>query len=242
MKLCIAQTRPIRGDISRNMGVHKQLIDLAVSQGADAVIFPELSLTGYEPTLAKRLATCPDDRRFDDFQTLADANELTIGVGVPTESNRGISITMVLFQPHQARQTYSKRYLHADEEAFFVSGQGSLGFIGDKANIALAICYEISVPEHAESAYRSGAEIYIASVAKSASGVEQAAQRLADVAKKYSLTVLMANCVGRCDDFECGGRSSIWNQQGILVGQLNDSQEGIIMLDTDTQELIEESL
>ena len=49
MKICVAQTRPIKGDIQSNIDHHKRLIDLAVSNGADTVIFPELSLTGYEP-------------------------------------------------------------------------------------------------------------------------------------------------------------------------------------------------
>jgi predicted amidohydrolase len=47
MKICVAQTRPIKGNIQSNIVNHKKLIDLAVSNGAVIVIFPELSLTGY---------------------------------------------------------------------------------------------------------------------------------------------------------------------------------------------------
>jgi predicted amidohydrolase len=77
---------------------------------------------------------------------------MTIGVGTPTKNNKGICISMVLFQPHKARQTYSKKYLHAEEEEFFISGESSAGLPGYKPNIALAICYELSVPEHSENA------------------------------------------------------------------------------------------
>ena len=107
--------------------------------------------------------------------------------------------------------------------------------------MALAICYELSVPEHAESAYQSGAEVYIASVAKSADGVEKAVKRLSEIANKYSMTVLMSNCVGHCDNFESAGKSSIWNDKGLLIGQLNDANEGIIIIDTGTQELIKKT-
>ena len=238
MKICVAQTRPIKGDIQSNMGHHKKLINLAVSHGADIVIFPELSLTGYEPTMAKELATHQDDRRLDDFQKISDTHQITIGVGVPTKNTTGICISMVLFQPHKARQTYSKKYLHPDEEEFFVSGQNSTGFIGDKTNVALAICYEISVPEHVENAFKSGAEIYIASVAKFVNGIDKALSRLSDIANKYTMTVLMANCVGQADGEECAGKTSIWNNQGLLIGQLNDTNEGILIIDTDMQEII----
>lgn len=242
MKICVAQTRPIKGDMRRNIDNHKTLIGLAISNGADMIIFPELSLTGYEPKLAKELATDKDDSRFDDFQRIADTEQITIGVGVPTKNTTGICISTVLFQPHEARRTYSKKYLHPDEDEFFMSGQSFTGLKVNKTNIALAICYELSVPEHVENAFRSGAEIYIASVAKSVSGVEKAVKSLSDIANKYSMTVLMSNCVGQCDDFEGAGKTSIWNNKGVLVGQLNDTNEGIIITDTDTQELIEKTI
>ena len=88
---------------------------------------------------------------------IADTKQITIGVGVPTKNNTGICISMILFQPHKARQTYSKKYLHPDEEEFFIDGQNYSGSIGNKTNIALAICYELSVPEHSENAFKSGA-------------------------------------------------------------------------------------
>lgn len=241
MKICVAQTRAIKGDIQSNISNHKKLIDIAVFKGADTVIFPELSITGYEPELSKELATNQDDSRFDDFQMIADTKQITIGVGVPTK-NTGICISMILFQPHKARQTYSKKYLHPDEEEFFISGQSYTGLIGNKTNIALAICYELSVPEHSENAFKSGAEFYIASVVKSVNQVDKAIERLSGIATKYSMTVLMSNCVGQSGGMECGGRTSIWNNKGLLVGQLDDTNEGVIIIDTDTQELIKKTI
>lgn len=241
MKICVAQTRPIKGDIQSNIDNHKKLIDLAVSNEADTVIFPELSLTGYEPELSKELATNQDDSRFDDFQKISNTKQITIGVGVPTKNDTGTCISMILFQQHKARQTYSKKYIHPDEEEFFISGQNSTDLIGNKINIALAICYELSVPEHSENAFKSGAEIYIASVVKSVNQVDKAIKSLSNIANKYSMTVLMSNCVGQSGGYECAGKTSIWNNKGLLVGQLNDTSEGIIIIDTDTQELIEKT-
>lgn len=242
MKIGVAQTRPITGDIQGNIDHHKKLIDLAVSAGADTIIFPELSLTGYEPELAGELATQPEDSRFDDFQEISDARQITIGVGVPTKNKGHVSISLVIFQPHQARQIYSKKYLHPDEEEFFISGQSSIDLIGARNNLALAICYELSVPEHAEKAFKSGAEIYVASVAKFVNGIDKAVERLAEIAHHYSMTVLMSNCIGRSAGDECAGKTSVWNNHGLLVGQLDDTHEGIIIFDTDTQELIEEMI
>jgi predicted amidohydrolase len=239
MRICVAQTRAIKGDIQRNIANHLKFIELAVAESAELIIFPELSLTGYEPQLAKELAMSEDDVRFEEFQKISDNHKITIGIGAPTKNNAGICITMVLFRPKKERQTYSKKYLHPDEELFFVSGQSFTILEVNQTRVALAICYELSVPEHSQKAFDNGAEIYVTSVAKSLIGVEKASQTLSDIANKYALTVLMSNCLGPSDDFEGAGKTSIWNNKGVLVGQLDGIHEGITWIDTDTQETVE---
>jgi predicted amidohydrolase len=237
MRLCAAQTRPVTGDIAGNVVRHKEFIKLASANRADIIIFPELSITGYEPTLANGLATEADDSRFDDFQVLADTKSITIGIGVPIRACDGICISLVVFQPDKRRKTYSKMHIHSDEEPFFVRGQHPLSVRIQNADVALAICYELSVPEHAEKAFQSGAGVYVASVAKAA-GVEHAEKTLADTAKKHSMIVLMSNCIGHCGNFESAGRSAVWDRKGVLVGQLDGKREGILIFDTITRELI----
>ena len=236
MKICIAQTKPVTGDVNKNIDIHKKFADLAAFYRADAIIFPELSLTGYEPTLAESLATDKDDERFNELQQLSDSKKMIIGAGMPIKTDQGILIGMIIFQPDQLRQTYFKQYIHPDEEPFFINGmyQPVLG----ENEIAFAICYEISIPGHAEQAHKNGANIYIASVAKTAAGVKKAIETLSATAKKYSMTVLMSNCIGINDGVECGGRTSAWNDQGILLGQLNERHEGLIIFDTATGEII----
>lgn len=234
MKIGIAQIRSITGDIPANIAAHKRLISRAVAHGVDRLILPELSVTGYEPTLAHDLAMELSDCRLDDFQGLSDTHQLTLGVGVPLQTPQGITISLLIFQPGQPREVYAKKYLHPDEEAYFVSGQGTLSTLG-KGTLALAICYELSVPEHAETASKNGANLYLASVAKTARGIEKAGERLATIAKDYAMTVLVANCVGSCDGEEGGGMSAIWNKSGELLAQLNDTDEGVLILDTETE-------
>jgi predicted amidohydrolase len=242
MKICVAQTKPVKGDIRKNIEDHKKLIALAVSNKADTVIFPELSLTGYEPELANELATDSNDPVLDDFQKISNAKQITIGIGMPVKTNSGILISMILFQPQKTREIYSKQYLHPDEYPYFVPGQAQTPLMENGKKIAIGICYELSVPEHSEKAYKEGAKIYIASVAKPVNGVEKAIKTLSEIANHYSMTVLMSNCIGYCDNFECGGKTSIWNNKGVLLGQLNDSNEGVVIIDTDTQELIEKTI
>src|SRR4051812_38457159 len=107
MKICAAQTKALKGDIEKNLEHHLAFIDSAVSARAALIIFPELSLTGYEPTLAGSLAINSNDERLDIFQNKADAHDIVITVGAPVKSPGGIYIGMVIFMPPQPRQLYT---------------------------------------------------------------------------------------------------------------------------------------
>ncbi|MBF2708675.1 carbon-nitrogen hydrolase family protein [Flavobacterium soyangense] len=72
MKITVAQTRPIKGDITANIETHNKMINLAVSHKADAIFFHELSLKSYEPELSKELATNQDDTKLDCFQEISN--------------------------------------------------------------------------------------------------------------------------------------------------------------------------
>lgn len=236
MKLALAQVRSIPGDISANIDHHRKFIQKAAKVNADILFFPELSLSGYEPTLAKQLAMAPDDPRLSQFQDLSKKHQLTIGLGVPLKMPDGITISMLIFRPESHLQIYSKRFLHADEEPFFVPGKNKTVVLEDYPELALAICYELSVPEHTNLAADLGAKLYLASVVKFANGIDQAFQRLATIAQHDHFTVLMVNAVGEADGAVCGGKTGIWAPDGKLIGLLSDQEEGLLLYDTNTQE------
>ena len=108
MKICGAQTKPVTGNIQVNIERHLPFIDRAVSCHANAIIFSELSLTGYEPSLAKELSTRPDDQRFDVFQRISNTCKVSIGVGVPTHNGNHVSISMILFSQTRRRSSIPK--------------------------------------------------------------------------------------------------------------------------------------
>jgi predicted amidohydrolase len=242
MKICVAQTRPVKGDVPANIAAHHALIDLAVASGAEAVFFPELSMTGYEPWLAAGLAMTADDERFGTFQMLSDDHGLIIGVGAPLKGDDGVRIGMVIFRPGVPREVYCKQHLHADELPFFVNGDGQVYLNEGADKIGLCICYELSVPAHAEQVYLNGAGVYLSSVAETPAGVKRAAVKLAATAMKYGMAVLMSNYIGHCDNFDCGGGSAVWNKKGVLLAQLEDTREGLLIFNTETEEIIEKLL
>ena len=236
MRIVAVQTRPVACEIGANIKAHEIWVKKAAARGADMVFFPELSLLGYEPKHAARFAMRADDARLDVFQMLTQALRITIGVGAPTPGDSGVRISMLLFQPNAARIVYSKQHLHADELPYFVAGNGQVTLARGGQVVAPAICYESLLVAHSEAAAALGATVYVASVAKSANGIAKADAHYPSIARRHSLRVLMANCVGRCDDFEAVGGSAVWNARGELVARLPSSSEGALLLDTASDE------
>jgi predicted amidohydrolase len=242
VRIAVVQTQPSACAIGANINAHETWIKKVAGRGADMVFFPELSLLGYEPKHAARFALRADDARLDVFQMLSQALRITIGVGAPTPGDQGVRISMLVFQPNAARIVYSKQHLHSDELPYFVAGSGQITLPRDGQVVAPAICYESLLDAHGEAAAALGATVYVASVAKSAKGVAKADSHYPSIARRHSLRVLMANCVGPCDDFEAVGGSAVWSARGELVARLPATGEGALLLDTATDETLAISL
>ncbi|MEM6378886.1 MAG: carbon-nitrogen hydrolase family protein [Bacteroidota bacterium] len=233
MKICLAQTQSQKGNIQENIRNHLRFVDSAIDANADLIVFPELSITGYEPELAEALAVNINDEIFNPFQYFADRNDIVIGVGMPTRATNGIHISMIIFQPQKGRAVYSKHLLHEDELPYFVPAPQQAIFKIKGKRIGLGICYETLQRSHFEHAVENGADLYVASVAKPDRGVSKAYLHFPTTAMEFGIPVLMVNCVGYCDNFLSNGKSSVWNSKGVLLGQLNDNLQGYMVYDTE---------
>lgn len=60
--LVAAQCAVQAGDLAANLALHLDFMRRAAEQGARLIVFPELSLSGYEPALASALASLPTVR------------------------------------------------------------------------------------------------------------------------------------------------------------------------------------
>ncbi|MCO4311912.1 carbon-nitrogen hydrolase family protein [Pectobacterium versatile] len=234
MKICIAQIASVAGHIDENVKKHQDMVITASQNAVDIIVFPELSLIGYEPSLAEKLALSPEEIKFDVFQSMSDKYGISIAVGYPVKFNDEIKITMIIFQPENETLFYSKQLLHPDEISFFKQGKKQTTVSVEGKVVVPAICYESLQPAHALEAAKLGADLYAASVAKSANGVVQAYAHYPVIARKHGMFVLMANAVGKADNFICAGQSAVWDREGKLLIQANATQEALLILDTET--------
>lgn len=235
MKICLAQSKSEKGQIQVNIENHLKLIKNTIAANSDLIIFPELSITNFEPDLAKDFATDINNPLFNPFQELSNQHQIVIGIGMPTIAADGLNISMLIFQPNKEKTTYSKQMLHADELPYFVCGNEQVILNIKGKRIAIGICYETLQREHFLNAKQKDIDIYISSVAKPKGGIEKAYNYFPTIASEFETPILMSNCVGYCDNFMSVGQSAVWNKKGELIGQLDNENQGLLFYNTETE-------
>lgn len=90
----VAQAVPAPGDVAANLAQHLRLARVAADAGAGVLVFPELSLTGYELERGPELAFSERDARLDPLLELAGVHglwlvvRLGLGAGVALAAER----------------------------------------------------------------------------------------------------------------------------------------------------------
>ncbi|MFO0869472.1 MAG: nitrilase-related carbon-nitrogen hydrolase [Pirellulales bacterium] len=126
VRVALAQIAPALGDLPRNLELHEQQLAAARDLGADLVVFPELSLTGYYlrdivPEVARPL-DAPEIRRL-----AAAAGDLAVVFGfVEQDRHHRFFNSAALIERGEVRHVHRKVYLPTyglfDEQRYFAAG------------------------------------------------------------------------------------------------------------------------
>ncbi|MCX8956208.1 carbon-nitrogen hydrolase family protein [Erwinia psidii] len=215
-----AQSGSRPGDIDWNISRHLEFIHQAAEHQVNVLVFPELSLTGYELALSQQLSMKMDDPRLEPFSTAASQHQMTIVIGLPLRDGDHVLICALAFLAEGTRMAYGKRHLSGDENLFFQPGTGVPLFGYQQHHIALAVCADISVKEYAKDAAERGANLYATGVLMSEKSYQKGFDCLARWSADYNMAVLMANHALPTGGYNSAGKSAIWNDRGqqVVVG------------------------
>ena len=228
--IAAAQSGSVRGDIQRNIEEHVYYAQIASSNGVNAIVFPELSITGYEPDLAEEEALDKDHDLLNDLINASNELDITIITGSPIRS--GLSkpyIGAFIIQPNKPVQTYRKRFLHTGEEPYFIPSNDNVVFSLKKESIGIAICADIVHPTHPDDAKNKGATIYAAGVFMTPSGIDEAFQKMSSYAIKHNMVTVMSNYSSNSSKYTTGGKSAIWNNSGEIIGLTEQTERALVI-------------
>jgi predicted amidohydrolase len=237
MIIAAAQIKSTRHDTNANIQSHLKWIEQAAQQNVQLILFPEMSLTGYERELAEAYSFSENDPRLIPFKTASVLHQMIIIVGAPIKIDDRLHIGSFVFLPDNTTTIYTKQFLHLGEEKFF-SPSFNFNPVIDLGNekISIAICADIANPQHSENAYKNKSTLYVASIFYTPNGITEAYEQLSDYAQQYSMNMLMANYAGVSYGLDSGGGSAFWNKVGVLIGTIEGAQEDLLIVESANDE------
>jgi predicted amidohydrolase len=149
-RVAIAQINPRLGDVAANLAIYEEQIRLAAKRGADLLLFPELSLTGYflrdmVPNVALRLSAPEIDR----LKKLSRDMAFVAGLVEEGPDYRFYNAA-VYFDRGEAQHVHRKVYLPTygmfDEQRYFARGDRVRAFDTRFGRMALLICEDLWHP------------------------------------------------------------------------------------------------
>jgi predicted amidohydrolase len=240
-KVALAQISCKQGDKAENIRKIERNVTQAKKQGAELVIFPELSLTGY--TLRDRvyeLAETIPGRSIGILEKMAKKARVHLVAGMPELSEKTqatIYNTAVLIGPSGSIGKYRKMYLptHSvfEEKRYFRPGYQTAAFDTELGKIGLTICYDVFFPEVSRLTRLKGAQLIVCISASPA--VRRAFFETLTAARAIENTTFLAyvNLVGIEDGLQFWGGSRLIGPNGKTIVKAKYDEEDLVIGEVD---------
>ena len=161
LTLAVAQPPTAPYDVGRNALAHAAAVRAAAAR---VVVFPELSLTGYELDAS---AITPGDPRLAPILDACAETGTTALVGAPVQGERGRPyIAMLAVDDGGARVAYRKMHLGGDEPDRYAPGAAPAVLEVAGWRLGLAICRDTGIGGHAAETVALGVDAYVAGTVK----------------------------------------------------------------------------
>ncbi|OGB29047.1 MAG: hypothetical protein A3F78_19585 [Burkholderiales bacterium RIFCSPLOWO2_12_FULL_61_40] len=217
--IAAAQSISRPGDIDANVQEHLRFISAAHAAGVQMLVFPELSLSGYELPLMQRCLLHPEHPALAPIRALVQHTGMYVTVGAPVANGDALpAIGAITFRPDGSAVVYRKHHVHSSEARFASPGAQATRVVAlGLETVGQAICADIGQPTHAALAAQAGATLYLAGVLVSEAGYAKDSAALQQYAQIHGMGTLMANHGGPSGDYISAGKSAFWAPGGALV-------------------------
>jgi predicted amidohydrolase len=158
LAIAVAQMK-FRAAISENVSWIIEIIHSSAKAGADAILFPECAVTGYNRDFA-RISRSEIGRALRTVASEARAAQRYVLIGSPTFKGRKRFNSLVVFDPRGRKVfCYSKIHLTARDRRFFTSGNTLAFFRVAGVPCTAMICHERRYPELVRLPVMLGAQV-----------------------------------------------------------------------------------
>jgi predicted amidohydrolase len=152
MRIAAVQLACTLGDVPANLNKIRDFCARAKQEGAELIVFPEASDTGYSMPVIREHAAPWTEGAVPALQAMAKELQLTIVSGVSERTGERIYNSQVFIDPRgEILASYRKTHLFVrppnDESTCYTPGGKFVSVAASGFSFGLCICYDIRFPE-----------------------------------------------------------------------------------------------
>ncbi|HEX6511865.1 MAG TPA: nitrilase-related carbon-nitrogen hydrolase [Chloroflexota bacterium] len=251
MKIALAQIAPKLGDLEANLDKHRDVIKQAKSAGANLLVFPELSLTGYFlEELAYHVSLRSDGKELSNLAK--EAGDMALVVGFVEETpDYHYYISGLFMEQGQTRHVHRKVYLPTygmfTDQRYFGEGDRVEAFDTSFGRCGLLICEDIWHNSTVSILAADRANYLISINSSPGRGVVTGGRTLGSsdavemlnrmYAQFFTSFVIFCNRVGYEDGINFWGGSEVIGPDGECLGKAPYFEESLTCVDVDPSAL-----
>lgn len=238
MRIAVAQINSELGNKEANLQKIAELCSKASKCSTDIILFPEMSVTGYNMEVIINIASSKNDDTYQTISNIAKENKIKIAIGIEDRRDNNLFNTLTVFDTDgEIISQYDKTHLFTGEP---VKEQDHLSF-GDHISIlkineftaGLQICYDIRFPELSRIMVLKGANLLFVSAAWPKVRQAHWISLLKARAIENQCYIAAANRCGEDKELKFAGTSMIISPTGEIINELNIENDNVIISDLD---------
>jgi predicted amidohydrolase len=256
LKVGLGQIYPKLGDVRANLAKHLDYIERAAAEGVELIIFPEMSLTGYQvQDLVPEVAIRADEQDpiYRELLAASQRHQIDIVFGFVQEDRRQrFYIASAYLSNGQTLHIHHKVYLPTygmfDDGRYFDPGESARAFDTRFGRVGMLICedfWHLSLPY---VLWMDGADLFIFTSCSPSRGVEGQRDGKPSVGRWVELAnlayggmctnfVLHCNRVGYEDGKNFWGGSCIVDPEGVFLTEGHYFDEMLITQTIDLNQI-----
>ncbi|MDP9400833.1 MAG: amidohydrolase [Actinomycetota bacterium] len=239
MRVALAQTDCALGDVTANLGAAAEVLRQAEARGADLVVFPELSLTGYSLGQVDEDVSLRADG--PELAALAEhARGVDFVVGFQEAGRLHTYNSAAYFERGELRHVHRKLYLPNysiwEERKHFTPGSTMRAFETRLGTLGILVCNDAWQPAVAFLAVQDGARVLIvpSDSTRRREGIEDEWNDINRFhARMLEAYVVFVNRVGEEGDLRFWGGSHVYDPWGQLVAEAPHDEPALVLADLD---------
>lgn len=225
--IAATQFEPTIGAVDSNLETMETEIERHDTD-VDIVVFPELTLTGYDLPAARATAAPIPGPLTDPLVEMAEAHDVAIVVGLPERDGESLYNVLIYVDERGVRGKYRKQYLWGNERDVFDGGDGPETIDTEFGTVGFLVCYDLNLPESSLAYARQETDLLLVSAAWRPSFTHD--WRLLNRSRALDGTcyVVGSNHVGSQAGREHAGHSLVAGPGGRILTEAGADRETIV--------------